>query len=58
MVALQSVAEESVEPVSVSVLGCPEVFSPGSRRVRETELSGCLVILTDQLVHLTIDSAV
>ena len=58
VVVLDIVGEELVEPVRVAVLGGAEVSGLRGVGVREAELTAGLVELGNQLIHLTIDTAV
>ena len=57
VVVLDVVGEQPVEPVRVAVLGGAEIGGLGGGRVLQAELPGRLVELGDQLVHLSVDTA-
>ena len=58
MVVLNRVGEQEVEPVGIPILCSPQVSSLCCSSIGESELSGSLVILADELVHLSVDTAV
>ena len=57
MVVLDRVREELVEPVGITVLSLAQIVGTGLRSVGQTILTSNSVVLGNQLVHLTIDTA-
>ena len=57
MVMLNTVSEQEVKPVGIAILSLTQVVGDRFRRVRQSKLTGCLVVLTDELIHLAIYTA-
>ena len=57
MVVLDGVGEQLIEPVGIAELCLAQVVSACSSRIGQSELSCRRILLSNQLVHLSIDTA-
>ena len=58
VVVLDAVREQQVEPVGVAELGVPQVSRLRFQGIRQGELLGHGIVLAQELVHLSVDTAV
>ena len=58
VVVLDAVREQQVEPVGVAEFGVPQVSGLGFQGIGQGELLGHGIVLAQELVHLSVDTAV